>query len=92
MMEKCLVCNSPATDVRSTQFAGEHPYCSVHAQLEPDWGENDSTTFWRVVNPLVSVGDMMSDAHYEIGSLKECEESAARRCPWDDWRPTKDIV
>lgn len=66
MTEKCLVCDSPATDVRSTQFAGEHPYCRTHAQLEPDWGEDDSYTFWREIKPL--------------------------KCPWDEWRPTKDIV
>jgi hypothetical protein len=65
MTEKCLLCSNPASDIRSTQFAGNHPYCREHAQLEPDWGENDSYTVWTKVKPT---------------------------CPWDNWRPSKDIV
>jgi len=42
----CLECNKPATWVRSTQFAGEHPYCAAHAKLESDFGECDSYTQW----------------------------------------------
>ena len=49
MSEICLECGSPATWVRSTQFAGEHPYCEEHAKKEPDFGENDSYTFWYEV-------------------------------------------
>jgi len=46
MTEKCLVCGSPATVVRSTQFAGEHPYCEEHAKQESDYNQNDSYTYW----------------------------------------------
>jgi hypothetical protein len=42
----CLVCDEPAVWVRSTQFAGEHPYCLKHAEEEEDFGENDSYKFW----------------------------------------------
>jgi hypothetical protein len=42
----CLVCEQPATWVRSTQFAGDHPYCEHHAHLESDFGECDSYTQW----------------------------------------------
>lgn len=44
--ETCLICGQPATHIRSTQFAGEHPFCKEHAQLEKDFGENDSYTYW----------------------------------------------
>jgi hypothetical protein len=47
MTEKCIECNEPATWVRSTQFAGEHPYCELHARLEQDFGDNDSYTYWK---------------------------------------------
>lgn len=46
---KCIECERPATDVRSTQFAGEHPYCHEHAKKESDYNENDSYTYWYKV-------------------------------------------
>lgn len=46
MIEKCLECDERATWMRSTQFAGDHPYCEKHAKLEKDFGENDSYGFW----------------------------------------------
>ena len=47
---KCIECNKPADWVRSTQFAGEHPYCKEHAEKESDFGEDDSYTYWYEVN------------------------------------------
>lgn len=49
MEERCLICDAPADWVRSTQFAGEHPFCQVHAELESDFQENDSYTYWYEV-------------------------------------------
>ena len=46
MIERCLECGAKATWMRSTQFAGDHPYCEKHAKLEKDFGENDSYAFW----------------------------------------------
>jgi hypothetical protein len=43
---KCLECLKPAQWIRSTQFAGEHPYCREHAQKESDFKQNDSYTYW----------------------------------------------
>ena len=43
---KCLVCDKPAKWERSTQFAGDHPYCKEHAKAESDFKENDSYAFW----------------------------------------------
>ena len=44
---KCLECNEPAVYVRSTQFAGEHPYCKYHAEKESDfYDEPDSYSYW----------------------------------------------
>jgi hypothetical protein len=42
----CLMCDQPATWVRSTQFAGDHPFCEAHAKLESDFGECDSYAQW----------------------------------------------
>ena len=44
--ETCLKCGKPAQWVRSTQFAGDHPYCEEHAREEDDFGEDDSYTYW----------------------------------------------
>lgn len=44
--ELCLVCGKEADWIRSTQFAGDHPYCEHHAKKEDDFGEDDSYTYW----------------------------------------------
>lgn len=44
--ETCLECNKPAKWIRSTQFAGDHPYCEEHAREEKDFQENDSYAYW----------------------------------------------
>lgn len=46
MTDKCLECDKDAEWVRSTQFAGDHPYCDEHARKENDFGENDSYAYW----------------------------------------------
>lgn len=50
--EVCCICGEPATWVRSTQFAGDHPYCTIHAKKEDDFGEEDDSTFWIDVESL----------------------------------------
>lgn len=44
--EICMMCDKDATWIRSTQFAGDHPFCEEHARQEKDFGENDSYTYW----------------------------------------------
>ncbi len=44
--ERCLHCSAKALHIRHTQFAGNHPYCLEHAKREPDFGVNDSYTYW----------------------------------------------
>ena len=44
--DSCIECGKPAVWVRSTQFAGNHPYCKEHAEREKDFGENDSYSYW----------------------------------------------
>jgi hypothetical protein len=39
-------CDENATWERATQFAGNHPYCEVHAMMEEDFGESDSYSYW----------------------------------------------
>lgn len=47
MTQVCIECGKPAEWIRSTQFAGEHPYCEEHARLESDFiDEPDSYSFW----------------------------------------------
>lgn len=46
MTEKCIMCEEQAVWVRSTQFAGDHPFCLEHAQQEKDFGKNDSYEYW----------------------------------------------
>ncbi len=43
---KCCECGEPAVWVRSTQFAGDHPYCEKHAKEQNDFGVNDSYEYW----------------------------------------------
>jgi len=38
---KCYWCDKPATWMRYTQFAGNHPFCDKHAELETDFGSDD---------------------------------------------------
>lgn len=48
--EICSECGAKADWIRSTQFAGEHPYCERHARMESDFNESDSYTYWYRVN------------------------------------------
>jgi endogenous inhibitor of DNA gyrase (YacG/DUF329 family) len=46
----CLECGKPADWVRSTQFAGDHPFCDEHARKEPDFEKDgDSYFYWYEV-------------------------------------------
>ena len=50
MTQVCFECGKPAEWIRSTQFAGEHPYCEEHARLESDFNdEHTSYTVWYKV-------------------------------------------
>ena len=43
------MCDKDATWIRSTQFAGDHPFCEEHAREEKDFGINDSYEHWLQV-------------------------------------------
>jgi hypothetical protein len=47
--ETCMMCDEPAVWIRSTQFAGDHPFCEEHAKLEEGFNVNDSYEFWYKV-------------------------------------------
>jgi hypothetical protein len=49
MNETCMMCDKDATWIRSTQFAGDHPFCEEHAREEKDHGINDSYEYWLQV-------------------------------------------
>ncbi len=48
-MEKCLECDQEAVWERCTQFAGDHPFCQQHAEMETDFMVDDSYEFWRQI-------------------------------------------
>lgn len=45
-IEQCIECDEPAVWVRSTQFAGDHPYCEKHAIEQKDFHDADSYFYW----------------------------------------------
>jgi hypothetical protein len=48
--ELCIECGKPVKWMLSTQFSGDHHYCTEHAQQEEDFGKSDSYAFWYEVN------------------------------------------
>ena len=44
--QTCLMCDKPAEWIRSTQFAGDHPFCDEHARQQEGFGTNDSYEYW----------------------------------------------
>ena len=53
----CLMCNKPADWIRSTQFAGDHPFCDEHARQEQGFGENDSYEYWYKIKKENNASD-----------------------------------
>ena len=104
-MDKCIECDKPATWTRHTQFAGDHPYCTEHAEKESDFNENDSYAYWTMENILAGAeqqGD--EDKNYEISTQEKYDEFVKKRNyhytntdnpidfpEWDNWRPIKDL-
>lgn len=66
-MHKCILCDQPATWIRSSQFSGDHHYCLQHAQWQEDWQLNDSYARWVEV------------AHYELATLEGQREFDKQR-------------
>jgi len=46
VIKHCSLCDKPATWMRYTQFAGNHPFCDKHAELESDFNDGD----WEKIN------------------------------------------
>lgn len=52
---KCQACNNAAVWVRSTQFAGDHLFCKLHAEAEEDFGDSHpSYFFWKELEPITT--------------------------------------
>lgn len=51
--EKCIICDRDAVWVRSTQFAGDHPFCKEHAEQEDGFGVEDSYEYWYEVDKSI---------------------------------------
>ena len=59
---KCYWCDKPATWMRYTQFAGNHPFCDKHAELETDFGSDDVD--WEKLMPFGGYNPL-DDGEYE---------------------------
>jgi hypothetical protein len=44
--KQCDECDKPAVWVRRTQFAGNHYFCTTHAQREENFGQEDDSYFY----------------------------------------------
>jgi hypothetical protein len=51
-MMKCSRCDENARWLRCTQFAGDHPFCDLHALMEEGFGTNDSYEYWTEVKEM----------------------------------------
>lgn len=49
VVRRCIECGKPAKYIRHTQFAGQHPYCKEHAELQSDFEESDSYQYWAAI-------------------------------------------
>ena len=52
MRLQCMNCYEDARWERITQFAGDHPFCDLHALMEEDFGKADSYTYWSEVKEM----------------------------------------
>lgn len=66
---KCYWCDKPATWMRYTQFAGNHPFCDKHAEMETDFQPslivNDGDADWERLDDV-----LQEDAKRETNSLE----------------------
>mgnify|MGYP001023300855 CR=1 FL=1 len=46
---KCIKCGLPATYIRYTQFAGNHPFCTSCAKEEKDFNRYDNYKQWEKI-------------------------------------------
>lgn len=79
--QTCLECDKPAEWIRSTQFAGDHPFCDEHAKQEEGFGTEDSYEYWYNILEQQSIETVME--FYKISrktalDLYEDEIAAAR--------------
>ena len=49
---QCMCCDENARWLRCTQFAGDHPFCDLHALMEEGFGTNDSYEYWTEVEEV----------------------------------------
>ncbi|MFA6364844.1 MAG: hypothetical protein WCW78_00380 [Candidatus Paceibacterota bacterium] len=47
--KQCIECSADAVWIRHTQFAGDHPFCKLHAEKETNFRKRNSTEFWEKI-------------------------------------------
>jgi len=82
--DMCINCTDEAVWIRSTQFAGDHPFCDKHAKEEENFGVDDSYQYWyrledevrekEVFDPANAVIDDMGIVHVDTSSKVEAHE------------------
>lgn len=76
----CFECDNTARWVRTTQFAGNHYYCSQHAVRETDFWETPND--WCYINENGKLQDAQSSPQFRsiqaLGNLEEVERSKRR--------------
>ena len=63
---KCMECGEPATWMRATQFAGNHPYCEHHAKFENDFQISDSYSFWYKIQTPDEIGTLEGQREFDM--------------------------
>lgn len=97
----CIECGLPAVYVRSTQFAGDHPYCEDHAKLESDFMISDSYTYWYKVKKMAGYKSKKKAAEAKqevwpkvtVGShlTVTTHEDGRTELTWDDEALLRDV-
>ena len=65
-MHKCLECDAIATWMRCTQFSGDHPYCTQHAEAQSDWDQSGSYGFWYAIQTPDEIGTLEGQQEFDF--------------------------
>lgn len=80
-MEKCMMCDEQAVWERCTQFAGDHPFCQKHAEMEEDFMCNDDYEFWREIKKDEPIEKIDGTVENWENQLLGADERYVKRAP-----------
>jgi hypothetical protein len=80
-LKLCDECEQPATWVRRTQFAGNHYFCTMHAQREEDFGQDDlSYFFWELLTRSLTRPESLCSGCSRGRQPPDCCPHSCRLC------------